>query len=129
MSTWIGISTDEIARAKPARENWLEHRFPLIDLGMNRGACRAWLLRHDYPKPPKSACIGCPFRSNEHWRDLTEDELEDAIEVDEAIRVGIPGITGQSYLHRSLKPLRQVDLSDRGQIDMFNNECEGLCGV
>lgn len=36
------------------------------------------------------------------------------------------------FLHRSCKPLSEVDFSteeERGQLDMFNNECEGMCGV
>ena len=36
------------------------------------------------------------------------------------------------WLHRSCVPLEEVDLStemDAGQLDMFGNECEGLCGV
>jgi len=35
-------------------------------------------------------------------------------------------------MHRSLVPLDQVDLStaeDRGQLNLFLNECEGMCGV
>ena len=36
------------------------------------------------------------------------------------------------FLHKSCKPLDTVDFSteeERGQINMFNNECEGMCGV
>ena len=39
---------------------------------------------------------------------------------------------GDIYLHRSLVPLSEVDLDtdeDKGQINMFENECEGMCGV
>jgi hypothetical protein len=35
-------------------------------------------------------------------------------------------------VHRDLVPLDQVDLStdaERGQADLFNDECEGMCGV
>lgn len=45
--------------------------------------------------------------------------------------VGIRGINGEPFLHRSLKPLDEVDLStleDHGQMN-FLNECEGMCGV
>jgi len=38
---------------------------------------------------------------------------------------------GTPYLHRSLKPLREVDLTDYSsdQGELFGNECEGMCGV
>jgi hypothetical protein len=35
-------------------------------------------------------------------------------------------------MHRSLRPLDEVDfrnLEDMGQMNMFNEDCEGLCGV
>jgi hypothetical protein len=35
-------------------------------------------------------------------------------------------------MHAQRVPLEQVDLStaeDRGQLSLFNNECEGMCGV
>ena len=32
---WLGISLDEVGRMKPSRESWVEHRWPLVDLGMS----------------------------------------------------------------------------------------------
>jgi hypothetical protein len=127
----IGISTDEAARAKPSQVQYIVNHFPLLDLRMSRNDCLRWLERHDYPKPPKSSCIGCPFHSDTEWRSLTTTEFADAVEVDTAIRRQ-PGFRGEQYMHRSLKPLSEVDLStaeERGQGNLFNNDCEGMCGV
>ena len=36
------------------------------------------------------------------------------------------------FVHRSRKPLAEVDFrtaEEAGQINMFGNECEGMCGV
>ena len=33
------------------------------------------------------------------------------------------------YLHNSLKPLDQIDFTSQKQVDLFNNECEGMCGI
>ena len=132
---WIGISLDEVLRMKPSFEPWQINRWPLIEQGMTRLDCLRWLDRHDYPLPPKSACIGCPFHSDDHWRRMRDRDPEawaDAVSVDAAIRTGFRGIRGDVYLHRSAVPLDQVDLStdgDRGQLDLWPNECEGLCGV
>jgi hypothetical protein len=41
-------------------------------------------------------------------------------------------IRDEIFLHRSCIPLDQVEFKkdDKSkQIDMFNNECEGMCGV
>jgi hypothetical protein len=69
--------------------------------------------------------------SDQERRRHTPEERADNIFVDAAIRQQ-PGFRGLQFMHRSMKPLDQVDLStaeDRGQINLFNNECEGMCGV
>lgn len=132
---WIGISCDEIVRAKPSFEAWQVKRFPLIEKRMNRRDCLAWLRRHGYPEPPKSSCVGCPFHDNALWRRIRDEDAEawaDAVKVDKALRTGLRGIRGETYLHRSCVPLGEADLStaaERGQLDLWPNECEGMCGV
>lgn len=76
VESWIGISTDEIVRAKLSFEAWQVKRFPLIEMRMSRRDCLAWLRRHDYPDPPKSACIGCPFHSDSLWRSMRDNDAE-----------------------------------------------------
>lgn len=127
----IGISMDEVWRMKPSRVQYIKNVFPLIENGITRQACLRWMEERQYPKPPKSSCIGCPFHSDAQWRALTDAEFADAVEVDRAIR-NQPGFRGQQFMHRSMKPLDRVDFStdeERGQMSLFNNECEGLCGV
>ena len=132
--TFIGISTDEALRMKPSQEAWKIHRWPLIEKGMARHDCLRWMERKGYPLPPKSSCIGCPYHNDHEWRAVKADPeaWADAVEIDQIIREPAKGMRGQQYMHRSCVPLDQVDLSastDRGQVDMFNNECEGMCGV
>jgi hypothetical protein len=131
--TLIGISTDEALRMKPSKEPWKVHQFPLIDKGMSRQDCLNWMERNAYPMPPKSSCIGCPFHSDHEWRSLKADaeSWNDAVEIDSLIRKQ-NRVRAMQFMHRSCVPLNEVDLStaaDHGQVDMFNNECEGMCGV
>jgi len=134
---WIGISTDEAVRMKPSRYRWQANRWPLIEKRMSRWDCLRWLERRGYPAPPKSSCLGCPFHSDAHWRamrDNAPDEWADTVRVDKEIRAGgtLTGMREQQFMHRSLVPLDEVDLStaaERGQPDLFANECEGMCGV
>lgn len=133
---WIGISLDEIIRATPSKVGFEVNRHPLLEKAMTRRDCVAWLDRNGYPTPPKSACIGCPFHDNATWRDLKlnrPDEWAQAIEVDKAIRHQIwRDFGGQQFMHAQRVPLDEVDLStaeDRGQLNLFNHECEGMCGV
>jgi hypothetical protein len=132
VNMWIGISTDEAIRMKPARVKWVTNRFPLIDAGMSRVKCLDWLKSRGW-SAPKSSCLGCPFHSNAMWRELKKnpDEWADIVEVDRAIRVS-PKTKYRQYMHPSLQPIDEVDfrsLEDRGQLNMFGNECEGMCGV
>lgn len=132
--TLIGISTDEALRMKPSRERWAQNVWPLIELGMSRRDCLAWMERHGYPMPPRSSCIVCPFHNNAEWRAIKSDPAlwADAVTIDQIIREPVRGMRGKQYAHNSCRPLTDVDLStaeEKGQVNMFVNECEGMCGV
>ena len=137
ITQWIGISYDEIQRMKPSRDAWTQHRWPLIEREMRRHDCIAWLKRNGFPEPPRSACVYCPFHSNTEWRKLKDDEPEaftEAVRVEKELQRTKAEAADRSvpWLHRSCVPLEDIDLSteaDAGQLDMFGNECEGLCGV
>jgi hypothetical protein len=134
----IGISMDEIQRMKPARDKWITNVFPLIDKRMSRGHCLEWLKDHGYPEPPRSSCWFCPYHSAKEWQRLKTDEPESfakAVKFEKDFQEmvkQIPGFRGTSFLHNSCKSLNSIDfehLSNSRQIDLFNNECEGMCGL
>lgn len=130
---WRGISADESQRMKPSREPWMEVRYPLaMELGYTRNDCLRWMERNGYPTPPRSACIGCPFHSDHEWRSMRDnqpEEWQDAIQFDAAIR-SAGGMRGDSYLHRSLKPLAEAPIDgNTAQAELWGEECEGMCGV
>lgn len=132
---WIGISLDEVTRMKPNKKKWIDNRWPLIESRMTRTNCLQWMERNGYPLPEKSSCVFCPYHDNAMWRDMKLSqpvEFERAVQVDRAIRNGVRGTTQKLYLHQSLTPLEDVDfrnLEDMGQLNLFENECEGMCGV
>ncbi len=140
VTSLLGLSLEEVGRMKPSQERWITIEWPLIEKRMTRNDCVNWLERHGYPIPAKSSCIGCPFHGNAYWRQMRSerpDEWADAIDFDERVRLPghrarEAGSVGQRYLHRSMVPLRDVDLSnaaDGGQGDLFDEECSGTCGV
>ncbi len=135
---WIGISSDETLRMKESRMAWQKHRWPLVEMGITRRRCFEWMLVNGFPTPPRSACTYCPYHSNSEWRRLKEEspaEFNHAVEVEkklQEVRKQCDRSKGIPFLHASLKPLSEVDFSteeERGQINMFNNECTGMCGV
>lgn len=130
---WIGISTDESIRMKSSRDRWVEHRWPLIELGMSRGHCLEWMDKNGYPMPPKSSCLGCPYHSDKQWVEIKNQDAEEwqqTIEIDRLIRNKASKMTQEQFMHRSCKPLDQINFDViENQIDMFGNECEGICGL
>jgi len=130
---WIGISMDESVRMKPNHTKWIENVWPLIDKGMYRLDCINWMKEHGYHEPSKSACYFCPYHDNATWQDMKDNDTDSwfrALVMDSTLRSGLSGVTDDLYLHRSMQPLTECDFDpNRDQHDMFDNECEGMCGV
>lgn len=135
----IGISLDEAHRMRTSGVQFIKNVYPLIDLRMNRNDCIQRIKKAGYPDPPKSACWMCPYRSNSSFRSLRKhnpDDWQKAVDFDKEMRAiqatGINGanIYGTLYVHRQCKPLDEVDIDeDTGQLDLFGEDCEGMCGV
>jgi len=135
---WFGISTDEIRRVRTPRRIACEHRYPLIyNLGMSRKDCLAWLAQQ-FPgrKFPRSACIGCPFHDDNEWAAIKAkpDQWADAIDADAKVRrCNRDRKKADGYLHRSCKPLAEVELKIKREVQedprLFVHECMGMCGV
>jgi len=143
---WMGITVEEKERAKFSPFNWLTYVYPFLNLRTSkndfqrteytslfrRSECTQWLETNGYPIPPKSACTFCPFQSDKRWlelKTLSPDEWQQVIMLDEAIRNSTQkGVKQPVYLHRSATPLAKVDLQTN-QLDLFNAECNGVCGI
>jgi hypothetical protein len=130
---WIGISMDESVRMKVNPTKWIENIWPLIDESMYRYDCINWMKEHGYREPSKSACYFCPYHDNATWQDMKDNDTDSwfrALVMDSTLRSGLSGVKDDLYLHRSMKPLTECDFDpDKDQFDMFDNECEGMCGV
>lgn len=136
--SWVGISLDEASRMKDSREPWAQNRYPLIEKRMTRQDCLRWMEAHNFARPPRSACVFCPFHNDAEWRRLQVEEpkefkkavvFERQLQKTKALS---SNFQHTPFLHRSLKPLDQIDFrnaEEMGQLNFFQNECEGMCGV
>jgi 3'-phosphoadenosine 5'-phosphosulfate sulfotransferase (PAPS reductase)/FAD synthetase len=124
----IGISRDEIFRAKDSQVRYVRHVFPLLDLpgsadgrvGWTRSDCTRYLRTKGFGSTPKSSCIGCPFRRNASWRAMRDTDPQswaDAVQFDQAIRCGSARanasgspLRGRFYMHSSCRPLDQAPI-------------------
>lgn len=132
----FGISHDERSRMK-APDPWAEFDYPLVTMRWNRERVIAW-AQENFPDHefPRSACVGCPFHSNEELRKIRDADPKgwsEAVALDDKIR-NAGGMRGQVFLHRSCKPLKEADLgapdTHQTRLDAgFENECLGMCSV
>ena len=130
---WLGITIDESQRMKLSQKPRIVNRYPFLELMMNRSDCMAYMEKNKFPVPIKSSCVFCPFHSDSQWKDIKLNypkEWKKCLEVDKAIRniAFKGGMSEPVYLHQSLVPLEEVDLNE-DQTDLFENECEGHCGL
>lgn len=125
----IGIAADEADRVTVSRDPWCDLVHPLVDAGVTKADEARLLREHGWPVPEKSACVYCPYHGDDYWRALRArhpDDFERACQADEAMRT-VSGARAQMFVHRSRRPLRQVQFGDAP--GAFGNDCSGLCGA
>lgn len=132
---WLGITRDEIERAKDSDVQWITHRFPLLEKKMTRQDCITWLQSYSLPVPGKSSCVFCPYHRRATWQEMKRangSDWETAVEVDEAIRNKRPGYV--AYVHPDRIPLIELKIAEdfgatQGNfLDLLNAECDsGYC--
>jgi hypothetical protein len=141
----MGISIDEIQRAKKPPTKWQISCYPLIENNISRSQILHYMEHSNYGTAPRSACIVCPFHDNSEWKRLKEnhpEEFEYAVQFDEWLRdensnsVGINNFRkgnskSEQYLYRKKIPLRDANFDEPKdyQYSLFDDECEGMCGV
>lgn len=89
---WLGISLDEVGRAKPSDVAWLEHAYPLLDLNLRRKDCLRLIEEAGLPPAPKSSCWMCPYRGPKEWAALTEDDRDKALTFEADIQAKDPSV-------------------------------------
>lgn len=143
---WLGITMEELERMKYPRTSWMTFVYPFLNYRskkdghekviytkqLRRNDCVEWLKSNGFPIPPKSACIFCPFQSDRRWLELKKNnpkEWKKVVRLDERIRNSSQkGIKQPIYLHRSARPLAEANLQEN-QLELFNAECSGMCGI
>lgn len=140
---WMGISRDEMDRMRDSDRKWKKHHYPLVWMGWHRHHCAEYVNAHAYADGApiaagRSACVYCPYHDNRSWREVQADprDWDRAVAFDTWLRQAheehgrIAGLNGVPYLTRELLPLTECEFEDHpGQIDLFADECEGLCGI
>jgi len=145
----MGISYDEIQRAKTPSNKWQINCYPLVENKITRSDCKHWISHTDYGQPPRSACIICPYHDNKEWKNLKDnypDEFEYAVKFDEWLRDPNSNSAAlqkfrdynekkqtpsEQYVYKGKVPLKEATFDEPSdyQGTLFDDECEGMCGV
>jgi hypothetical protein len=141
---YIGISVDEAGRMLRAKKRaaekpvrWSVLHYPLIEqFGWTRGDCRAYLKDKVPHRVPRSACVFCPYHDNGEWAAIKARNGKDwarAVEIDRALRakgtVANLKMDAHLYLHRTCKPLEEIDFITAPNDRSMAGECGGTCGT
>ena len=145
VEVWLGISTDEISRMKDNPKPWATNRWPLIEAGMSRQDCHDWWAEHapvTAPELHRSACVICPYHNAVEWLDLQDrhpDLIAESAQIEADMQQNDTMNNGSQFFHRRRIPLLEAidadrrSAEDRGEqldlFDLFDQECEGMCGV
>ena len=131
---WLGITLDEWTRMKDANVQYVKNTYPFMDFfeqPWSRGKVTQWLHNNDLEIPVKSSCVFCPFHDFATWREIKLSDNGDwkqAIFTDCAIRKKRENYI--CYLCATYEPLDEVDLrneQDHGQLELWGEECTGMC--
>lgn len=139
---WIGISTDEASRMKDADKPYYMMFYPLIWMRWSRQHCVEYLESQTYLDGSpieivRSSCVFCPFHDAEEWRAVqsNQDDWNQAVEFDRKVRSvwshkGMAGLKKEPFLHPSGRAIEELDFSESSdQVDLWDNDCGGYCGV
>ena len=140
VTQYLGISLDEIVRARDSRVAYVVNSYPLIQARLTRQDCLEWLNRnHPQARAQKSACYFCPFHSTQSWRDIRDqypDMFQKALQLDDILRErGFSLVRpDRNGIHHGLRAAlahsdQQGRLTLQDRDPGIAQECEGLCHV
>ena len=132
----MGISIDEVSRMRVNQIKYIQNQYPLIDMGWTRKKCINWFKENYELTPPRSACTFCPFHSNTEWLRVKQNkkEWDEVVKLEKSLtnnqQLKKIGYNDQLFFTNKGIPIDEVDFEEKtDQLDLFNNECEGMCGV
>lgn len=142
---YIGFSFDEAGRMgrllKRPCPKYTRRHFPLVENFVTRANCSGWLVGEVPHEVPRSACVECPFHSDDEWLRIQPVPLDwqRATRVDASLRttgsVANRTMNQTMYLHRNMQPLVQIEFKastdERAKQSNINfaPECMGVCGL
>ena len=131
VNTWLGYTVDEVSRMKPSNVKYEVRRYPLIEHRIYRSQCIEYLNKHGWDTVERSACTGCPYRSDSEYTILSEAEKLELAQFEEELnRNGYQMKEGaedrvEVRIHRSMTPVVERPYENSEQLDLLDEMCDG----
>lgn len=136
VEVWIGFSADEVGRVKPSDRKYKAYRYPLIEMGYDKGDVYKFFKANNLPIPSRSMCNACfahGLRSLKEMAQHRPDDYEQACIIDDAIsdwhnndKVKYPAYVSESLVR--LRVLRQNNFDLGDEYKNAIHECNsGYC--
>ena len=119
----LGMTWEEVWRMRDSPVKYVTNVYPLIDIRIRREECIALIKKAELPVPPRSACIFCPFKSQEAWQEMAihnPETFKEAVRLEERINARQDS-KGKLpvYLTNRKRPLGQLGETWRKQKDLI----------
>ena len=131
VSIWLGYTMDEATRRKDSDRKYEIRRYPLLEKRLYRYHCEQYLKELGLETVQRSACIFCPYRRDEEYTEMPEEEIQRAIQFEEEVNEARGIITAEKgteaplRIHPSLEPLSTRPFENNKQLGLFDEMCDG----
>jgi hypothetical protein len=109
---WIGYTAEERERCRESRVQWVQYRWPLVELGMSREDCEKVFREAGLNVPVRTGCWLCPLHSHGVWERLAVEDPERfalAVKLEEWINAGRVAVgKDELFFSPQLISLREV---------------------
>lgn len=121
---WIGFSHCEWHRVSESDRKFIQFRYPLIELKMDKPAISAWYKSNNLVEPPRSVCLGCYANDVQYFKDMHAErplDFERACIVDDSIRdLRQFGVTDICFVSSTCMSLRELAARNFNATDQDN---------
>ena len=128
----LAMTWEEVWRMRDSPAKYVTNVYPLIELRLLREACTEVIENEGLPVPPRSACVFCPLKSIERWKETLEetpDSFDDAVRLEHLINIRQAEL-GRDSIYLTRKDMPLADLRQQWLVNTSRHEDvmdEGQC--
>lgn len=108
---------------------WLEHYYPIVDMGLNREGVRKELEKAGLPYLVTTECDMCPHQDLARWNMHTPEVIQEAADLEAKWQGKLFFTALRIPLKEALSVMRQKELGKQDELPGFGCENGAYCGI